>query len=449
MKKADNQKDILAELFINTGQGFNQKESLQINTTIGDQILEFDVSPFTDIKSIRFDPAPGKCIVKNIQIIIKHVDDSEEEVTFSNSASWLDNGYYFFLDDEPKVFIRKDLATTVIKHLTIKVKYVFVNQLILGLFGAQMEKHRRGVPEVKQAFENIDSQLVDINAGLLSILETKENDYNFLLREYESLQKESKAEVASMNLKVRSALNDRFSSQQKLNNLVEEYSSYKIGMKESLSYKLGFGLTAPLRYLSDKFSKESNRVLELKPGEKVDPYEVWVKNNTLTDSLRVYIINKAKTFSYKPKVSIVVPVYNVEKVWLEKLVVSVKRQLYDNWELCFADDNSPAKHIKPMLKKVADSDPRIKVVYREKNGMISAATNSALEVATGEFIAFMDNDDELHELALYEIVKLLNEDDKIDIIYTDEDKMDEEGKRFNPHFKPGWSPEFLLSLIHI
>lgn len=449
MKEAEKSQNILAELFINTGSGFNQKESIQINTSLGDQILEFDISSFTNIESIRFDPAPEKCIVKNIQVIINHIDEADEEVTFSNSASWLDNGYYFFLDDEPKVFIRKDLATTVIQYVTIKIKYVFVNQLILGLFGAQLEKHRRGVPEVRKSFKSIDKQLSDLNAGLLSRLEAKENDYNYLLREYENLQKESKAEVAGMNLKIRSALNDRFSSQQKFTNLADEYASYKMGMKDSLSYKLGFGLTAPLRYLSDRFGKKSNKVLELKVGEKVDPYDIWIKNNTLTDSLRVFIKNKANSFSYRPKVSIVVPVYNVEKIWLEKLVVSIKRQLYDNWELCFADDNSSSAHIKPLLKKLAGSDKRIKVVYRDKNGMISAATNSALEVATGEFIAFMDNDDELHELALYEIVKLLNEDDKVDIIYTDEDKMDEEGKRFNPHFKPGWSPEFLLSYNYI
>ena len=106
-------------------------------------------------------------------------------------------------------------------------------------------------------------------------------------------------------------------------------------------------------------------------------------------------------------------------------VSSLQNQYYENWELCLADDASPSEHIKPMLEKYKELDQRIKVIYREENGHISEATNSALSIATGDFIGFMDNDDELAPQALYEVVKALNTDPTIDFLYTDEDKITE------------------------
>ena len=176
-------------------------------------------------------------------------------------------------------------------------------------------------------------------------------------------------------------------------------------------------------------------------------YQKWIEKN------ENYNVNKVKddisNFTYKPKISIIIPVYNVEEEWLRKCIDSVRNQYYDNWELCLADDNSTVKHIKPLLKEYRDKDKRIKVVFRQKNGHISKASNSALKLATGEFIALLDNDDELPLFALYEVVKLLNEHPQADLIYSDEDKIDTKGKRKDPHFKPDWSPDTLLSCNYI
>lgn len=161
------------------------------------------------------------------------------------------------------------------------------------------------------------------------------------------------------------------------------------------------------------------------------------------------ILAEIKTFEFQPKISVAVPVYNVEEKWLDACVSSLQNQYYDNWELCLADDASPSSYIKPLLKKYADSDDRIKVIFREENGHISEATNSALEIATGDYVGFMDNDDELAPQALYEIVKALNKDQTIDFIYTDEDKVTESGKRFNAFYKSKWNPELILSHNYI
>lgn len=161
------------------------------------------------------------------------------------------------------------------------------------------------------------------------------------------------------------------------------------------------------------------------------------------------ILKEIAAFSFNPLISVAVPVYNVEEKWLEACVSSLQNQYYENWELCLADDASPKSYIRPLLEEYMAKDPRIKVVFREKNGHISEATNSALEIASGDYVGFMDNDDELAPKALYEIVKALNEDQTIDFFYTDEDKITENGKRFNAFYKSNWNPELLLNHNYI
>lgn len=151
---------------------------------------------------------------------------------------------------------------------------------------------------------------------------------------------------------------------------------------------------------------------------------------------------------YKPLISVVVPVYNVSTKMLKECIMSVLDQTYANWELCLADDASTMPEVRKCLKSFEDN-PKIKIKYREKNGHISRCTNTAIKMATGEYIAFMDCDDVLAPNALYEVAKLLNQDKSLDFIYSDEDKLSEDGKhRHQPHFKPDWSPDTMMSLMY-
>lgn len=172
-------------------------------------------------------------------------------------------------------------------------------------------------------------------------------------------------------------------------------------------------------------------------------YQKWIKNNEkyMAD------IDENK-IQYRPKISVVVPVYNVSTKMLKECIMSVTNQTYTNWELCLADDASTMTEVRKCLKYFEDN-PKIKIKYREKNGHISQCTNTAIEMATGEYVAFMDCDDVLAQNALYEVVKLLNEDKSLDFIYSDEDKLSENGKRrHQPHFKPDWSPDTMMSLMY-
>ncbi len=176
-------------------------------------------------------------------------------------------------------------------------------------------------------------------------------------------------------------------------------------------------------------------------------YRDWVARfDVISDVDRRSIRSAAAELTNRPLISVIMPVYNVEERFLREALDSVCGQLYENWELCIADDHSTESHVREVLEEYATKDERIKVVFRERNGHISAASNSALELASGEFAALMDHDDLLAEDALYQVAAVLDEFPETDLIYSDEDKIDASGKRFQPMFKPDWSPELLYSL---
>ena len=177
-------------------------------------------------------------------------------------------------------------------------------------------------------------------------------------------------------------------------------------------------------------------------------YEQWLQFHTLSDLDIEWMKRHSKELAYKPIFSLIVPVYNVDECWLRKCLDSVLAQVYPYWELCVADDASTKAHVRRVLEEYSAKDERIKVIFREKNGHISAASNSALEIATGEFVALLDNDDELTVDALYENALLINEHLQADMIYSDEDKMSEDGRLHSPFFKPDWSPDTFLSQMY-
>lgn len=176
-------------------------------------------------------------------------------------------------------------------------------------------------------------------------------------------------------------------------------------------------------------------------------YPNWLARNEVLDIEAM--TQEIATFHYQPKISIAMPVYNVEEKWLRLCIDSILNQVYTNWELCMADDASTDPNVKKILTEYQQLDERIRVVFREQNGHISEATNSALAIATGEFVALLDNDDELAINAFYEVVKVLNENQELDLIYSDEDKIDMDGNRSDPAFKPDWSPDLLLGTNYI
>ncbi len=173
----------------------------------------------------------------------------------------------------------------------------------------------------------------------------------------------------------------------------------------------------------------------------------WLaKKGTISAAEIGRLKNEIEGFVRLPLLSILLPVYDVDEKWLRKCIDSVSSQIYENWQLCIADDHSPKPHIRRVLEEISRLDTRIKVVYRPENGHISAASNSALEIATGEFCILLDHDDELSVDALFWVAKEILDMPGTSMIYSDEDMIDDEGKRFSLKFKPDFSRDLLYSL---
>ncbi|QQN26426.1 glycosyltransferase [Pseudomonas syringae group genomosp. 3] len=173
-------------------------------------------------------------------------------------------------------------------------------------------------------------------------------------------------------------------------------------------------------------------------------YSRWVQYyDTLGDAEISRINEHMNRWIEYPLISIIMPVYNPPLDLLREAVDSVRAQLYTNWELCLADDASTNPAVIEYLKSLKAQDKRIKVVFRGSNGHISQASNSALAVAKGVFVALMDNDDLLPAHALYWVARTIRENPDVGLIYSDEDKIDTDGNRSSPYFKSDWN-EFLF-----
>ncbi|MEG5038794.1 MULTISPECIES: glycosyltransferase [unclassified Microcoleus] len=184
--------------------------------------------------------------------------------------------------------------------------------------------------------------------------------------------------------------------------------------------------------------------------QPIDRYDAWLQVNQWNDRARDYLISRLKSCREPlPKISVVMPVYNPQIDFLESAIDSVINQVYPNWELCIADDCSSDFTVADTLKNWVQKDDRIRITFRTENGNISAATNSAAALATGDILLFLDNDDELTPDALGEVALYFASHPATDFLYSDDDKIDTKGRRFAPQFKPEWSPELLLSYMYL
>lgn len=178
-------------------------------------------------------------------------------------------------------------------------------------------------------------------------------------------------------------------------------------------------------------------------------YQAWLEQHRLTPSHVKAIREEIEAFQYRPTISVLMPVFDTPETWLRAAIDSVRLQLYPGWELCVVDDGSTARHIRPVLEEYPMVDDRVRVRLLDQNEGICGASNHALALASGEFVAPADHDDVLAPDALFEVVRCLNRDPGLDFIYTDRDVKEAGGRRIGPFFKPDWSPDLLLSMNYV
>ena len=181
-------------------------------------------------------------------------------------------------------------------------------------------------------------------------------------------------------------------------------------------------------------------------GHNRSDYAEWIRrHDTLTHEGRSKMRQLQSEFAVQPLISVVMPTYNPKPEWLVEAIESVRNQIYPHWELCIADDASTNPAVHKILREYKAKDTRINVVFRERNGHISAASNSALEIASGEWMALIDHDDVLAEHALFWVAETINRHPEAGLIYSDEDKIADSGERLYPYFKCDWNPDLFYS----
>jgi glycosyltransferase involved in cell wall biosynthesis len=222
----------------------------------------------------------------------------------------------------------------------------------------------------------------------------------------------------------------------------------KSNLNKSVYYIKNYGFRGFLQKAKHTLKKDYMVINSGQTRGPENPYQLWIeKNEPKENELRK---QKETKFSYEPKISIIIPTFNTPKQFLIDMIESVRSQTYPNWELCLADGGSTEPQVKEILEAYANKHTKIKLKFLSENKGIAGNSNEALSLATGDFITLLGHDDTLAPFALFAVVKAINEDTHIDFLYSDEDKITEDGRtRLDPHFKPDWSPDTLRSYNYV
>ena len=342
------------------------------------------------------------------------------------------------------------------------------NLILIPGSGANVAKRR---PHLVMAlaefgfFPIYDSDIVEIDPGAVRLDRNKAASVDTLLPEVETgfarvnaqlrgLQRTLRTRMAELEAADRhiARLEEKVLKLKQAKRELKQIKAEKQALRKSPERKVGQVLLAPYR-LPQKLIREVRKQfgrpdMAKNPALTPNEYQKWLQARRPSAEELAGAGEISRSFAYRPLVSIITPVYNTPAQWLKEAVESVVEQVYENWELLLVDDGSALAETVALLGELAGRDPRILVVRRESTGGISAASNSGLEVARGEWVALFDHDDILEPDALFEVVKYLQTNPETDLIFSDEDKITEEGLAA-PQFKPDWSPDFLLSYNYL
>ncbi|MEO5754564.1 MAG: glycosyltransferase family 2 protein [Chthoniobacterales bacterium] len=314
-------------------------------------------------------------------------------------------------------------------------------------------------------FPNYDCDIVEIESGAIRLsrkapaaldtfLPAVETGFAHLNRQLRGLHRTLRTRMSELEAADRhiARLEEKVLKLKEAKRDLKLLKAEKHALRKSPERKIGQVLLAPYRLpqkLVREIRKQFGRPLPdknaaLSPNE----YQQWLEKKQPSEKDLAAARRESRIFSYKPLISIITPVFNTPSPWLAAAIESVREQAYENWELLLIDDGSTLPETLELLGMVGSQDPRFVIVRRESTGGISAASNSGLEVARGEWIGLLDHDDVLEPDALFEVVNYLQTNPETDLIFSDEDKITEEGLAA-PQFKPDWSPDFLLSYNYL
>ncbi len=314
-------------------------------------------------------------------------------------------------------------------------------------------------------FPNYECDVVEIEPGAVRLTRKTADSIDTLLPAVETGFARINAQFRRMRRTLRTRMSELEAADRHIARLEEKVLKLKQAkrdlkqlrvekqaLRKSPERKIGQVILAPYR-LPQKLIREVRKrlggpVAPKNPALTPNEYQKWFERHRVTPAQAAALRTEVRTFTSQPLVSIITPVFNTPVPWLEEAVASVEQQAYENWELLLVDDASTNPATIEALRTVERHDPRIRVFRLEKKSGISAASNVGIEAARGTWMSLLDHDDVLEPDALFQTVKLLQQHPDADLIYSDEDKLTEDGFEA-PMFKPDWSPDFFLSYNYL
>lgn len=457
----------LATLYFSEEDGsFSERRSVSQLARDGEQTLVFDIPAHLPAKEIRFDPVndcqsfsisamklySGKDLIWTWQDCASAPLKAIGAITIGRHGR---SSVSIAVHDDPWVIIPYEFsADTKRSQLALQISFALLTELDVARL-MEEEFQRRLEDSTLQLLEK-DTQIRDLNGQLLD-KDTHIHNSNLQLVDKDT-------HIHNLNLHIIAMYS---STSWKLSAPLRRFA--RVARRARLAYGLlrsiirrGGGLASTAKKAravwqvhglagviararwangatNDAFpGKETREVIDR------HDYQKWVEYyDTLSETLSQAITEEITTWEKNPVISIIMPVYNPPLDLLREAVESVSEQLYPHWELCLADDASTKPEVIEYLSSLEAQDKRIKVVFRKENGHISHASNSALKIASGQYVALMDNDDLIPKHALYWVARTIRDNPNAGIIYSDEDKIDAKGIRSSPYFKSDWN-EFLF-----
>jgi GT2 family glycosyltransferase len=293
-----------------------------------------------------------------------------------------------------------------------------------------------------------------VSSSAQDLVPAVESAFARIQRQVRGLERSLRTRMAELEAADRhiSKLEEKLLKLKEAKQLLKQLKAEKQALRKSPERKVGQVLLAPyllprklVRGIRKRFPKNAKPARGSKARTE---YQNWFEAHRTSAKDFPRLREEMQGFAYQPCVSIVTPVFNTPLEWLEECVESVLSQVYEKWELLLVDDHSDDPALLKLLPELAARDSRIILEKIERRGGISAASNRGLERAAGEFIGFLDHDDILEPDALFQHIKWLQDHRDADLIYSDEDKLTDEGLD-SPIFKPDWSPDYFLSCNYI
>jgi glycosyltransferase involved in cell wall biosynthesis len=353
----------------------------------------------------------------------------------------------------------QDVLATAIGKLDAAVRkgcrFKMAGRVLDEEFYAELRKAVAGFPEVEliDALEHADA-LKLLNETDVLVLPSRDETMPIAILEAIGLSKAViSADVGGVREWLRDGMNGLLVETENAGGLAEAIRKCATDHRLVERLKAAGPRTFERHFTLDRFATRFAELLislAQQPQKHAREYADWIAQfDTLTEAMRTRLRRKLRLLPRQPLISIILPVYNPDLHFLEAAVSSVRHQIYERWELCIADDASTDPKVGPFLDEIARGDVRVKLTLRESNGHIPACSNSALEMATGEMCALLDQDDLFAENALALVALEIARHPDAGLIYSDEDKVDEAGQRSNPFFKPDWNPELFLGQNYI